>query len=338
MEGLETEAVPARLGPGLFEEGPGLAVLSLEDQDLPDAQSSVDPSPFISGREKDRLRLGKRLLGPPELSQDLVQGSLSPEGIGVAHPISEIPVKTPSLGEVGEGNVRAAEHPVGVGDAAGRVGSAEGVAEAPELTVRLRVVGKRVAVFPHQPADTPHSTEAVPRSGSIILLFEEGLRAPKRVQGVVQASPDPERASRGPQDVRLTGEVPGLAVGPAGATEKVQGPLSISHGPESHPEAGLGIGPIGWGLERGGQSQCLLIVGPRQTEMAQEPEAVPLGDQGLEEPLLVSGPPEEPRGVAIGCEGLGKHAARALLFRPGEEGPWVIVPHDRSPSHVYHQK
>jgi hypothetical protein len=177
-----------------------------------------------------------------------------------------------------------------------------------------------VAVFPHQATDTPHSTEAIPRSGSITLLFEQGLGAPKRVQGVVQASPDPECACRGPQDVRLAGAVSGLAVGPAGTGEQTQGPPVIPHGPKTHPETDLGIGLIGRAVEDGGHCQGLLIGLLRFSEIAEQPQAVALSEKALEESLWVAGPPEERYGVAIACEGLGKHAGPSLLLSPNKEG------------------
>jgi hypothetical protein len=112
----------------------------------------------------------------------------------------------------------------------------------------------------------------------------------------------------------------------------------IPHGPKTHPETDLGIGLIGRAVEDGGHCQGLLIGLLRFSEIAEQPQAVALSEKALEESLWVAGPPEELYGVAIGCEGLGKHAGPSLLLSPSEEGRWSFGAHDPSWNHVYHRE
>ncbi len=114
----------------------------------------------------------------------------------------------------------APEHPVGVGDAAGRVSPTKGVSQAAELVLRLRVVNKGVGIFSQDATRTPHSTEAVTHSGPVSLLLEESFCPPERVKGFGRGSLDPQGSCNSPQHVCLTGHIPDPAVDPTGVGEK----------------------------------------------------------------------------------------------------------------------
>jgi CspA family cold shock protein len=112
----------------------------------------------------------------------------------------------------------------------------------------------------------------------------------------------------------------------------------VPHSPKTHAETDLGIGPIGRTPEDIGYCQSLLIGLLRLPEIAEQPQAVALTEKALEESLQIAGPLEEACGVAIRCEGVGKHAGASLLVSSGKEGRWFFGAHDSSSRHVYHRK